>query len=445
MFRSRRSSGLLAAAAGGIILSTLTAPAAAQATTGQAITGQAITQAGCLSDALPITVEESRLTTPTVPGAESASRQFLEAGGFTGLADGFVRRLCQAPSVRAAHRLAVTHAENLWRTAVDRAQGRRQMGTIDRYDDRPRYWAHLSATAALRRWKPSFPVGDADRARLVRDFDRHSRGLEDTAFSRGRGVTRLLVSGFDPYQLRNEPRRSNPSGAAALQLDGRRFSTDKGLVEVQTVMLPVTWSGFDAGIVEDAFGPHLRKGDVDLIMTVSQGGRATMNIEQWAGRWRGGAADNNEEGTPEVVPGNDAWPMPDPPREFIETTLPHQAMVDAGTGPWPVRLNPRICEWPPGTFPDPAAVVCHENGPTPGGRARSGGGGDYLSNESMYRSNRLRLGLGLTDLPGGHLHISALVYPSDPAVLIDDAFRSDRRATVDQTVALVRATGLAVR
>ena len=82
--------------------------------------------------------------------------------------------------------------------------------------------------------------------------------------------------------------------------------------------------------------------------------------------------------------------------------------------------------------------------PSPGSRAAAGTGGDYLSNESMYRSNRLRQGLHAWDVPGGHLHISALEYPADPTVLTDPAFEADRQAVVDQTVALVRAAATAV-
>jgi hypothetical protein len=62
----------------------------------------------------------------------------------------------------------------------------------------------------------------------------------------------------------------------------------------------------------------------------------------------------------------------------------------------------------------------------------------------MYRSNRLRLALGATDVPGGHLHISALVYPQDPLVVIDPVFAADRAQTIEQTAALVKAAGAAV-
>src|SRR5690606_40608074 len=129
--------------------------------------------------------------------------------------------------------------------------------------------------------------------------------------------------------------------------------------------------------------------------------------------------------------------------EFIETTLPVEAMIDADTGPWPVIRNNEVCEWLP---PDYEEAVCHENGPTPGSKARSGSGGDYLSNESQYRSNRVRLGLGADDVPGGHLHVAAQeFYPEDRSVYIDPAFQRHRKVTVDQTVNLVKAAARAVK
>ena len=395
----------------------------------------------CYDRGAATTYEESRIETPARPGGTRVPYDLVEAGGFTPYAKKLTGVLCRTGSFPAAQRL-LHHGTQLWRTAVLRAQGRIQLGTIDRYDDRPLYWTRLLGTRDLRQWRPAFPLTDDQRAALLRTYEYAARGISSTGF--GRGTTRVLVSGFDPYQLNGEIRRSNPSGASALQLDGLRYKVDGRRVRVQAVVLPVTWSGFDAGIVEDAFGPHLTRDArerADLIMTISQGSRGLMNIEQWAGAWRGGSPDNNNAGVAEPVPPAPHWPQPDPQPEFIGTTLPHEAMVAAGTGPWPTALNPRLCEWPVGTRPDPAAVRCHHGGPTPGSQAQAGGGGNYLSNESMYRSNRLRLALGATDVPGGHLHISALVYPADPLVVIDEAFAADRAATVDQTVALVRAAG----
>ncbi|MEV6490389.1 hypothetical protein AB0M20_17440 [Actinoplanes sp. NPDC051633] len=402
--------------------------------------------ADCFDRSAPSTYEESRIDTPALPGGVQVPAALVEAGGFTSYVDRLRAELCRARSVAAADRLLKQRGEQLWRAAVDRAQGRLWQGTIERYDDRPLYWTRLIGTRDLRQWRPSFAVPEPARAGLLRTFEYAARGLTTKDFPARPGVTRLLVSGFDPYQLNNEIRRSNPSGAAALQLDGVTVKANGRTIRIETVALPVTWSGFDAGIVEDAFGPHLTASAprrADLIMTISQGLRGTMNIEQWAGAWRGGNPDNNNEGTPEPVPPAAGWPQPSPQPEFIETTLPYQAMISAGTTPWPVRLNPQICEWAAGDRPT-GPVTCKTTGPTPGSQAQSGGGGNYLSNESMYRSNRLRLALGATDVPGGHLHISALVYPADPLVLIDQAFAADRAQTIEQTMALVKAAGAAV-
>jgi pyrrolidone-carboxylate peptidase len=436
--RIRTPARLLAAAAIGLAFVIAPVPAVAE---------PAAPAPQCYDRSAPITFEEGRIETPALPGGHRVPYRLVEVGGFTPLVERLSADLCGARSTRAAHRLLERRGAQLWQTAVERAQGTRWMGSIERYDDRPLYWARLMGTRDLRQWRPAFRLSDAARAALVKTFEYASRGISSTDFPRHKEITRVLVSGFDPYQLNNEIRRSNPSGASALQLDGVAYRVGDRTVRIEAVMLPVTWSGFNAGYVEDAFGPHLTarsRERADLIMTISQGRRGVMAIEQWAGAWRGGAPDNNNEGTPELIPRVTNWPQLDPQPEFIETTLPHQAMITAGTTPWPVLLNPRICEWTNNTRPDPTKVVCHDNGPSPGAQANAGGGGNYLSNESMYRSNRLRLALGATDIPGGHLHISALVYPTDPLVIIDPAFASDRAQTIEQTVALVKAAGAAV-
>ncbi|GAA2113313.1 hypothetical protein [Actinomadura alba] len=414
---------------------------------GTAVARTAPPAAQCYDRSAPTTYEEGRIETPALPGGDRVPYKLVEVGGFTGFVERFSRELCGVRSAKEADGLLSERGAELWRTAVERAQGKRWMGSIERYDDRPVYWSRLMATRDLRQWTPRFPLSAGARASLVKTFEYASRGISSTDYPRGVKVTRVLVSGFDPYQLNGEIRRSNPSGASALQLDGQAYRVGDREVRIQAVMLPVTWSGFNAGYVEDAFGPHLTrtsKERADLIMTISQGGRAVMNIEQWAGAWRGGSPDNNNEGTPGLIPPATGWPQPDPGPEFIQTTLPYQKMIAAGTTPWPVALNPRVCEWTGGTRPDPAKVSCHENGPSAGAQAQAGGGGNYLSNESMYRSNRLRLALGATDVPGGHLHISSLVYPQDRLAIIDGAFASDRAQTIEQTVALVKAAGAAV-
>ncbi len=398
--------------------------------------------ATCYQRRLPITVEEQRLARPV-------AQRLLEIGGFHPYVDSFRTLLCSAKSVAAAQRLARHAGDRLWHDAVARAQGRMRFGTDDPYDDRPLYWARLSMTKALRQWHPSFPVDSFTAAGLVRILDYAARGVSSVRFPRG-NTERVLVSGFDPFVLDGiggDMRHSNPSGAAALQLDGARIRTRTGTAVVQAVMLPVNYTDFDQGIVEDAFGPSLVKGPhrASMIMTISQAVRGEMWVEKWAGDARGGFPDNLR--IPQFGPVSRAprWTQPASPQQWIHTALPYRAMIAAKTKPWPVIFHDGICEWRnPKDYPKPAAVTCIPD-PTPHSLAASGTGGNYLSNESMYRSNRLRLALGARNVPGGHLHISSLIYPADRNRLTGPEFERDRKADVDQTVALVAAAARAVR
>ncbi len=402
---------------------------------------------GCYSADEPKTVEEQRLGLP-LPGDNDrpASIRFIRAAGFGAALARFERQLCGADDLDAATRLVRASGARLWRTAVRRAQGDVQRGRIDPYDDRPLYWTRTTMAADLREWAPDFELTSLQRQALVRILAYESRGIESVSYPRGDDVTRVLISGFDTYSLDDSLRNSNPSGAAALQLDGRRIATRSGPVVVQAVMLPVNWSDFDQGIVEDAFGPWVapRRSAADMIMTISQTSRGRMDIEQWAGGFRGGFPDNNRAIHYGPISAAARWPQPQPSPQWIETTLPYRAMIAADTQPWPVRLNDGICEWPAGAYPDPGAIRCKDDPTSLRTQAAEAPGGNYLSNESMYRTNRLRLGAGLPGLPGGHLHISALVYPRNEGRLSSPRFERDRRAVVDQTVELVEAAGRAV-
>ncbi|MFD7653547.1 hypothetical protein ACFV4N_06165 [Actinosynnema sp. NPDC059797] len=389
--------------------------------------------APCFDANAPTTVEEQRLADRLTPTGPEVGPELVRLGGFDDDVALFTTRLCAATSRTAAQQLAGGAGTSLWRAAVQRA---RSPQTWDAYDDRPLYWARLQATKALRQWQPPFALTPAERADLVDRFDRASRGVTDARF--GAGVRRIAVTGFDPFQLTGTSvRRSNPAGAAALQLDGRVVDTPTGRVVFQAAVLPVLWGAFDRGVVERFFGtaadqaPH-------AFVTVSQGRPGRFDVERWAGRWRGGFWDNNDVGAFGPVPDAAGWPQP--AHEFIETTLPVDRLVNAGTAPFPVLFNRSFCEWVPGFPPGEGPVDCREDEPTPGAAAASGSGGDYLSNESMYRANRLRVGLGATGVAGGHLHTPELRQPVDPAALTDAAFEQERRAIADQVVALVSVT-----
>jgi pyrrolidone-carboxylate peptidase len=380
----------------------------------------------CFSTAVPLTAEEQRLSGSVGP-------QLVQEGGFAPLVEDFRSALCATDSAAGAALAVAGAGEGLWRAAVDRAQGRRAgTGVLDELDDRPLYWARLQMSAALRQWAPVFEV---DRDTLHRTLSHTSRGVR--SMTAKPGTRTALISGFDPFGFEEDLRLSNPAGSAALRLDGQVIETKDGPVTVEAALFPVGWKDFDEGVVEAAFGPSLTSpgNRLSTMMTISQG--AGFTVEQWAAGWRSGQDDNNDLAASGPIPAATGWAQD--PSTLIETTLPREAMTTVHTGPRRVSLNKLYCYWPAGTAPGSADSDCRFDGqpPQPGDNGAMGSGGAFLSNESMFRANRLRLGLGAADVSGGHLHVPAVGVPGDPAVVTDEMTKTVRREIVDQTIALI--------
>lgn len=369
------------------------------------------------------TVEEHRLD-----GA--APQEILRRSGFDAAAPDFARALDRAHSYAQARRAVVREGTRLWRRAVDRAQGRGPAaGDLSRDDDRPLYWARLGMTRELRAWDPGFRLGDGQRARLLDALERASRGQGDVRFPHGKGMKRVLVTGFDPFTLDRDIRISNPSGAVALALDGTVIETPQGPARVETAVFPVRWRDFTEGTVERALRPHLP--EVDLFATVSQGREGRFDIERTNGAWRGGFGDNENVGRTEMVPVTDPASQP----QWTSTTLPYAEIVAADTGRFPVYDNTAVTEIPAGG----GEPVVRPDGPTPGSTARAGGGGDYLSNEIAYRATLLRDRLGLREeLPGGHVHTPVLRFGAgNTTEVTDPEFVRNRLDIIGQVRSIV--------
>ncbi|MFF1272828.1 pyroglutamyl peptidase [Streptomyces marokkonensis] len=369
------------------------------------------------------TVEERRLD-----GA--APREILRRSGFGGVAPDFARALDRARSYAQARRAVVREGTELWRRAVDRAQGRGPAGgDLSRDDDRPLYWARLGMTRELRTWEPDFRLGDGQRTRLLDELERTSRGQTTLRHPRGGGMKRILVTGFDPFTLDRDIRISNPSGAVALALDGTVIETPRGRARVETAVFPVRWRDFADGTVERALRPHLP--EADLFTTVSQGRVGRFDIERTNGAWRGGFGDNENTGRTGTIPVADPASQP----QWTSTTLPYARIVAADTGRFPVYDNTSVTEIPAGgTTP-----VVRPQGPTPGSTARAGGGGDYLSNEIAYRATLLRDRLGLHgELPGGHVHTPVLQFGAgNTTEVTDPEFVRNRLDIIGQVRSIV--------
>jgi pyrrolidone-carboxylate peptidase len=378
--------------------------------------------ADCFDPAAPLTVEEQRLDRP-IP------QQILAMTGYDRFGSAFRTALCALPTKRLAPTLVAATAHVLWTTSVDRAQGRVPAVGLDRTDDRPLYWARLDLARALRQWTPTFALTPADRSTLQSSLERSSRGQDSIAF--GRTSHRVVVTGFDPFQLDVDIRRSNPSGAIALALDGTTIQTPTGPARIETATFPVNWDPFATGIVEQTFLPHIRK--LDMFTTISQGRPERFDVERYNGRWRGGFPDNLNVSRTEPIPIPADIPTVLPAPEFVPTTLPFTEMTATPTGRYPVFDNTTVVEIPAGgTVP-----ITQPNGPTPGSTARQGGGGNYLSNEISYRTTLLRDALHLPT-PGGHLHTPVLLFdPTNTTQPTDPTFVQNRTDIITQARTLL--------
>ncbi|WUJ19711.1 pyroglutamyl peptidase [Streptomyces sp. NBC_00390] len=373
--------------------------------------------------AQPLTAEEQRLE-------RAVPKEILRRSGFGTVAPEFTRALAAVRSYRQAELTVRHHSGALWERAVDRAQGRGPAaGDLSREDDRPLYWARLGMTAALRQWQPEFALTDAQRARLLDRLERSSRGQDSMHLPAGKGIERIVMTGFDPFTLDRDIRISNPSGAAALALDGTWIRTADGTTaRIETAVFPVRWQDFADGTVERTLRPQLPK--ADLFTTVSQGRVGRFDIERTNGAWRGGFPDNDNASRTETVPVSDPASQP----QWTTTTLPYAAIVATPTGRFPVFDNTQVTEVPAGGT-DP---VVRANGPTPGSTARSGGGGDYLSNEVAYRATLLRDRLGAT-APGGHVHTPVLQFGTGNATEVTDPeFVRNRLDIIAQVREIIR-------
>jgi hypothetical protein len=433
---------------------------------------EALLSAPCLDPSVALSVEENRLSftlpdndNPAVLQSSPFAAQMIEGAGFEDFGPSFVNQLCKAPTLKVAENIVMRNAEQLWRIAVNRAQQRGPIeGDLPYSDDRPLYWTRLQATAALRQWTPRFDLSADDRTALITTFDRASRGMFDIKFPAGKGVKRVIMSGFDPYTLDGGPdgtapgaagnniRHGNPSGATALSIDGTKYkSANHRVVFIEGYTLPVNFPEFERGYLEDTVGPFMLPGprQVDASLTVSQAGGSVFNLEQWNARYHGVTLGNDLfrpcpqiGGVPQLAINNhgcnsivvERWGGPatfelhNPP-QWTTATLPIAEMIAANTGAevprppgdtWPdtsvafgvvwhtnytefpdctsttrvTRNSPPPIVYPPPTPPIP---------PDPGSCSYSGGGGNYLSNESAYRNTLLRDRMGLS-IPAGHIH-----------------------------------------
>lgn len=329
-----------------------------------------------------------------------------------------------APAAPTAAKLK-EKGERLWTLGTSLVQ------TVTK-DDRPLYWARLQTIAALRAHYRRHNLSGADQAVVnaaVVNLEWPSRGLEQTSGrilfpAAAANARKAIVTGFDPFALPDTPNRSNPSGLAALALNGDdKLGSARSPTYVRTAVFPVRYRDFDAGLIEKAVQPNLNS--IVLLMTCSDNfNREFYDVERFAGRRRGGFRENENATRPALSTPPD---ITSPAEEFYESTLPYALVITSasetlpgpnGTIPFVLDQRYRIAgssvnTATPGEFhPSPESgdqdkthwFTKTNDQPRANAPLEEGSGGSYLSNEIFYRTARARANTR-PSLKSGHLHV----------------------------------------
>ena len=332
----------------------------------------------------PLTVEEQRINK-----AQSAMPNVLKA--FTPQVTSFEQQFKELNNFKSAKTLVQRFSFELWENAKQR------IINTNNYDDRELYWARLLSSKVIRTTSPKFSITQAQLNTLLTLLEEGSRGRTDLAFSSG-STKKILLTGFDPFLLDRNINQSNPSGVAALLLDGQVINYNGISAEINTVMVPVRYEDFDQGIIESLLAPYYALNNVDMVVTVSMG-RTQFDLEHFPGKRRSVTAPDNANivyggtQTIPVIPKLNGRPLPG--NEFVKFSLPVNYMQQA-KGPYKVIDNREVTTLEK-TYKAPSY------GELKNSIAVNGGGGGYLSNEISYRSIRLRDALN-SSIPTGHIH-----------------------------------------
>ncbi|HEY0003892.1 MAG TPA: helix-turn-helix domain-containing protein [Pyrinomonadaceae bacterium] len=299
-------------------------------------------------------------------------------------------------------------------------------------DDRPLYWARLQAIGALRAYgQRQIPMLTSDTVQqLINQFEWPSRGLNGPNGSiifdeaPATATRKVIVTGFDPFQLPSQPTTSNPSGLIALVLNGRLLEQADPPVYIRTAVFPVRYKDFDENIVENAVTTTLSQ--IVLLLTTSLNDADYYDVERWACRARGGLMDNNRKVPDREVPG----------KEFYQSTLPYTLVItsddqtrrlpgpNSATTPFVTdqsykvsgakgerMRNIRSGTIKAGEFryeplvDEEAAYKKQPDEPRQDKPSLEGSGWNYLSNEIFYRAARQRQTFR-PSLASGHLHLA---------------------------------------
>lgn len=334
--------------------------------------------------AVDLTVEELRIEKAT-----KAMPKVLAA--FDNELAKFKQQWQQSTSYEQARQAVDKQGLALWQHAKIRIKEKQD------FDDRALFWGRLKLSKLIRTQTPNFAITSAQITALLTQLEFSSRGRTELSYSQGT-TKKILITGFDPFLLDRNIDQSNPSGVAALLLDGKVINYQGISAEINTVMIPVRYEDFDQGLIEEILAPYYATNSVDMVVTVSMG-RKEFDLERFPGKRRSVTAPDNlnvlSGGTKTAPIISRLNQIALPGTEFVEFSLPVATMQQA-KGPYKVIDNHKVTTLTQTFHPKTLSQLT-------GDTAVAGSGGGYLSNEISYRSIRLRNELN-SAIPTGHIH-----------------------------------------
>ncbi|WP_294963909.1 hypothetical protein [uncultured Flavobacterium sp.] len=299
-------------------------------------------------------------------------------------------------------------------------------------DDRPLYWARIAMQVILKR-HPAFyddikTLDQKDqedfftksivpqKSRLwktIRIFEEQSRNYTGIDFTKAGYKKKVLITGFDPFvlnpfhkKIEGDIATSNPSGISILYFHGKTI----GNAYIQCAVVPVRYEDFDNEIIENLVEKNISQ--FDIMFTMSRND-SNFDLERFASKFRGGFLDNMNIGSKYLEYNQGRFKQISDGKEFYETTLPINKIMTGDLSPSFGKI------YFDQTYIDD--IGNFENHPTINNNSsiikkinikgnstnNSGSGGDYLSNEVMYRATRKRDIMGMKNLKAvGHVHIA---------------------------------------
>jgi hypothetical protein len=293
-------------------------------------------------------------------------------------------------------------AKALWNSATNQVQN-------GKLDDRPLYWARNKMQTYLKRhpffkndidFEKSLARTNTKLANIITIFEEQSRNYKGIDFSKANGKKKVLITGFDPFQL--DPKyygftstsvgieTFNPSGISALALHNNPDLLLSNIL-VQVCIFPVRYKDVDDECVENIIRKHFTS--VDLIMTTSRNHGISFDVEKYSSEYRGGLHDNMNIGNSDAKYNSIPFKANKSSRK-IETTLPQDKIFGSSL------ISKTNILGQPISFDDSSSSTL-------------GSGSNYLSNEVMYRATNIRdtiqSNLPLNKRkPVGHFHLRDL-------------------------------------